>query len=276
MKKNNLAGIVLYNPDISRLKDNIDAIIGQVDQLILIENGSKNTSYLSVLNSQDKIVVVMNDENKGIAGALNQILAFASENGYDWALTLDQDSVVSNDIISVYSRYTKENDVGMLACDIVDRNFHFSVRREHAGNVDFCISSGSYVRVEAWRQIHGFDESMFIDSVDLDFCLTLRKRNWRIFRTLDTHILHEVGNSKVVKILGKEYLALNHSLIRYYYIVRNHVYVGRKHNRLFKSFKITTRLFYTVLFFEKQRTKKLTKMIQGFTEGLICKINTNG
>ena len=39
-------GIVLYNPDIPRLRENISAIKPQVDKVVLIENGSKDTSYL--------------------------------------------------------------------------------------------------------------------------------------------------------------------------------------------------------------------------------------
>ena len=36
------AGIVLFNPEISRLKENITHILGQVDRLILVDNGSSN------------------------------------------------------------------------------------------------------------------------------------------------------------------------------------------------------------------------------------------
>lgn len=272
MKKYYLAGIVLYNPDSKRLRENISAIISQVDKLVLIENGSRDQLYLSEIDVSDKIVVLQNGENRGIAGALNQILQYAEEHGYEWALTLDQDSIVSSNIIQIYDQYVDEKNVGMLTCSIVDRNFSFAKRNDKGGYIDFCISSGSYVRVGAWKHVGGFDETMFIDSVDLDFCLNLRTRDWKIFRTDETNILHEVGNSKVVRIFGKEYLALNHSIIRYYYIVRNLIYVGRKHNMRLKSFKITIRLFYTVLLYEHQRTSKLRNMIKGFFVGLTCKI----
>lgn len=35
------AGIVSYNPDIKRFKENIDSILSQVDKLIIIEMGQK-------------------------------------------------------------------------------------------------------------------------------------------------------------------------------------------------------------------------------------------
>ena len=38
------AGIVLFNPDIERLKENIDAVIVQCTHVYLVDNGSKNIS----------------------------------------------------------------------------------------------------------------------------------------------------------------------------------------------------------------------------------------
>ena len=40
------AGIVSYNPDLKRLKENIDAIFPQVDEVIVFDNGSINQNEL--------------------------------------------------------------------------------------------------------------------------------------------------------------------------------------------------------------------------------------
>lgn len=45
------AGIVLYNPDINRLKQNIKAVIPQVDVLVLYDNGSKNITKIEKMIS---------------------------------------------------------------------------------------------------------------------------------------------------------------------------------------------------------------------------------
>jgi rhamnosyltransferase len=37
-----LAAIVLFNPEIERLNQNIEAIFNQVDDVVLIDNGSSN------------------------------------------------------------------------------------------------------------------------------------------------------------------------------------------------------------------------------------------
>ena len=57
-----IAGIVLYNPDICRLKENISAIRPQVDKIVLIENGSSDLAYLDSFTYDLELIV--NNENK--------------------------------------------------------------------------------------------------------------------------------------------------------------------------------------------------------------------
>lgn len=70
------AGIVLYNPDTDRLKENINAIINQCTHIYLIDNGSDNINNISDLLEEYndlKITVIYNQKNMGIASALNQL-----------------------------------------------------------------------------------------------------------------------------------------------------------------------------------------------------------
>ena len=270
-----IAGIVLYNPDISRLKENIEAIISQVDKLVLVDNGCQTDDYEQVSRDQ-RIVVLKHDKNLGIATALNTILRYANEHGYDWALTLDQDSVAPSNLVEVYKSVIPGKErLGMVCCKIHDRNF--TMQREESlpqedEYIDQCITSASMVNVKAWQDVGGFDDQMFIDSVDFDFCIMLRKRGWKIFKTYKTQLLHEVGHSKVVMIFGKEYLALNHSPFRYYYIVRNTIYEGRKHDFLFRSLLRVARAFWTVIKFEDMKSQKLKRMLKGFVDGFCMKV----
>ena len=91
-----LAGIVLYNPDEDRLVENIQAVVGQVDETILIDNNSSNIEKIKkrVNELNYNINIIENSKNNGIAFALNQILEYAIDNNYEWFLTLDQDSVI--------------------------------------------------------------------------------------------------------------------------------------------------------------------------------------
>ena len=119
------AGIVLFNPDIKRLKENIDAVIVQCTHVYLVDNGSKNISeVIEMLNgfNSSQFSVILNLENQGIAKALNQLTIAAQKDGYEWILTLDQDSVSPSNIIDEFENYTAYQNVGMLCPVIYDRN----------------------------------------------------------------------------------------------------------------------------------------------------------
>lgn len=269
-----LAGIVLFNPNLSRLKENIDKVREQVSGVILIENGSENIEYLKELNV-DKCKVIVNGTNKGIAYALNQIL----HQGYlchsDWVLTLDQDSVSSKDMIKEMLHYAKGN-VGIVCPKIIDRNFYSNTQANTGVEfLDYCITSGSLTNVQAWVKTGGFDETMFIDWVDWDFCIALRLNGFKILRTNSTYLLHELGDNTRCFHIGKhEFLILNRSPFRYYYIFRNYIYIARKyrHLSLLKNFLVVVKWMLLSLVFEANRKKNVKAMFKGMCDGLKMKI----
>ena len=140
---------------------------------------------------------------------------------------------------------------------------------------DFLITSGTIVNVNVWALLGGFDETMFIDSVDFDFCIAARNAGYKIYKTNKTNILHEVGHSRIVNFLGKEELILNHSCQRYYYIIRNTIYLGRKHQGipLLKQILLSIKKIILVLFFEKSKSQKIKLSIKGFIHGFFMKTN---
>ncbi|WP_295940087.1 glycosyltransferase family 2 protein [uncultured Alistipes sp.] len=270
------AGIVLYNPEPDRLDENVKALAGQVDFIVLVDNGSANFASIQERYSADPAIrFIRNEENRGIAAALNQICRFASEQGAAWVLTMDQDSVVAPDLIAIYAKYTDQEDLGIICPAIRDRNFSLQRELDLTGQVrqvQLCITSGSLTNVKAWARVGGFDEKLFIDSVDYDFCFALGANNYRILKTYETYILHEVGKSKLVRFLGKEDSVYNHSPLRYYYIFRNRIYVGRKYGRLLKNMSQLLKRFYLVMRHEKNRGAKFRSMCRGVKDGFLMKL----
>ena len=86
------AVIVSYEPDES-ITQLYESIKNQVDEVIIIDNSSRNKNAKEILlNLSKKIKIIYNDKNYGVAKALNQGALYAIENNYKWLLTLDQDS----------------------------------------------------------------------------------------------------------------------------------------------------------------------------------------
>ena len=212
------AGIVLYNPDINRLEENISAIAPQVSELILIDNGSKNIDEIAELTAKyDNITYVRNDDNYGIAKALAQIIDKADELGEEWVLTLDQDTVCEPDIIATYDRFAKraKDNVAIITSKYKDRSVEvdFGLTQEYE-KVGFCITSGAFNNVKCIKSVGGFDEKLFIDMVDYDICYALTRNGYKIIRLNYTGFLHEVGRSTSKKFFGKNIIIFNHSPLR--------------------------------------------------------------
>lgn len=270
-----LAGIVLYNPEIERLKANIAAIEKQVDCLLFIDNASKNLEEaLDVIPTT--AVVLKNEKNLGSATALNQICQYALDNDYEWALTLDQDTVVAHNLMSVYKEVAEANQhLGIICCKLVDRNYDTKdVKYKNDLYVKECITSASYVNIKAWQDVGGFDDSMFIDQVDYDFCKALWEAGWGIYKTIKTEILHEIGHTRKVKLLGKMCESLNEKPFRYYYINRNYFYEIRKFRSLKRAIYelFANKQPWIVWLYEEHKWAKTKEMIRGARDGMTCPI----
>lgn len=271
------AGIVLFNPDINRLKENISAVIVQCTHIYLVDNGSSNIDeVLTILKefNQSKISVICNSVNQGIAKALNQLTAAAQKDGFEWILTLDQDSVSPSNIIEEFVKYTNNQDAGMLCPVIYDRNKGVVIEaRNGYKEIDGCIISGSLLNINVWGKIGGFDEGMFINGVDFDICYRLRKMGYKILCIQSVVLLHELGHIEYHRFLFSKVLVKKHSAFCKFYIARNTVYLARKeHSSIVKAVLQNVKLFLIAVCYEEDKWRKIEKIFQGTIDGFKCEI----
>lgn len=273
------AGIVLFNPDIKRLKENIDAVIVQCAHLYLVDNGSGNVDEVKgLLNqyNQSKISILWNRENQGIAKALNQLTSAAQKEGFDWILTLDQDSVSPSNIIDEFKNYAAYQNVGMLCPVIYDRNKGEEIKaKEGCTEIDECITSGSLLNIEAWNNIGGFDENMFIDGVDFDICYRLRQSGYKILCIQSVILLHELGRIEYHRFLFWRVLVKNHSAFRKYYIARNIIYTAKKRRStllVVKGLLQEIKMIGIVIFYEEDKLNKIRCICRGIYDGFKGKV----
>ena len=145
-----LAGIVTYNPDLDRLKLNLDAICNQVDEVVIVDNGSKNIEeIISFVEGYVNVTVTGNKNNRGIAVALNQIGDIAVAKKYDYFLTLDQDSVADSALVEKLCLPFSKETVG-ATCPYINRKNDF-VAEDKTEAVKIAITSGEMVRTSVWK-----------------------------------------------------------------------------------------------------------------------------
>lgn len=278
-QKNNakvVAGIVLYNPNVKRLIKNIDMIAPQVEKLILFDNHSENLNAIKeIIRSSRKIILIKSEENKGIAYALNKIALYAVKHKYSWLLTLDQDSVVKKDLIKKYCNYISLSNVGQLCCNYIDKKALSNVKNTkdsfNVKKVNFCITSGSLLNLDAFVKIGGFNSALFIDDVDIDICYRLRLNGYSIYKIDYVGFEHELGDLKEYYFLGKKISVYNHSPIRHYYMMRNDIILAKDYPKLHSLKSVVLRQskeLFKVIFFEKDTFKKIKYSIRGIRDGV--------
>ncbi len=273
-----ITGIVLFNPELERLKENVDAIHGRTDMIVFVDNGSANAEQImDFLSQYDNVSVIRNENNAGIARALNQICEFAEQKNADYVLTLDQDSVCPPNIISEYRKHIGEN-TGILCPLIKDRNHNLDKIESDCDitEVKKCITSASLMNIKAWKSVNGFDESMFIDGVDFDICIRIRKRGFSIIRVNTVTLIHEIGKITVRRFLLWNVRVKNHSAFRKYYIARNIIYLARKQKsvlKVMKSYLQVLKQWICVLLYENEKRNKLKEIQRGFCDGIKAEIS---
>lgn len=207
----------------------------QVDLLIAVDDGSHDSSALSALNSAEFEVIRLT-QNSGIAAALNAGTRRALELGADYVLHLDQDSVLDSDYVErVLATFTEAADASRLGIVLTDSvNHQPSIPPRYSpegfGLVDEGIQSGLVVSAECLNDVGMLDERLFIDCVDIEFCLRARNHGWNIAVAAGANITHALGRLEPFKPFGRQRFHDGkaatyqyHAPFREYYITRNNI-----------------------------------------------------
>lgn len=275
------AVVVLYNPDNS-IKNNIGSYIDSVDKLYLVDNSDQKMSFKY---NNKKVKYIFNNKNLGIAKALNIGAQEAINEGFEWLLTMDQDSCFNNNDIDKMKEFLyrvrddkfvqtiiskKYSEIGLISplhITAINPN-DVSVGIDSPLNV---MTSGNIINLKAYKKIGGFKDWFFIDCVDFDYCLNLRKHDYEIVRLNYVKLKHNLGNAVYKKVLFKQFYSLNHSSVRRYYMVRNRHYLYDLYKNEFPNYcklelSRTKREALKIIICEKNKFKKIKAMYKGYRD----------
>lgn len=221
--------VIAYNPDdeqIERMK-NLSAI---APYLIVADNSEQPAEPIE---KSDWIEMV---GNKGVGAALNACAQRALEMGYDWLLTLDQDTEIDKETLDTYIeafRKFDDKDFTAVAAPLLDDR---DGKQESEGSVrdlDLVMTSCNLLNLHIWKDIGGFTEELFIDEVDHEYCLNARWHGYRVVRLLDARIRHYPGHLMTLETRHGPTLVSWHPPKRLFYIARNYWYIKRKYGKVF-------------------------------------------
>ena len=275
--------VVTYNSD-EGLNKSTKSLIKQVDSIIMVDNGS-NDEGKEIINKiknkyGEKIEVIFNEENLGIATALNKGVKYALNNDYKWILTMDQDSCAEENMVKIMLETyyaideNERKDILSLFPTFIDRGIEsLDKNNEHVKYeyVDAEITSGNLLKAEIFEKAGFFDDSLFIDMVDTDYCMRLNELGIKMIRISGAILNHSIGNSKQVKKLFGTFNTSNHSATRRYYMTRNRFYTWNKYKNL-NSFtlnrdkKLFKKEFVKIILGEDDKLNKVKMVLKGYKD----------
>lgn len=267
------AGIVTYNPDLEKLRQNLNAIAPQAP-VVICDNGSRSLNELnSLLAEYDNVQLIALQENKGIAFALNTLANAGLDQGYEWMLSLDQDSVSPKHLVSTLQQEADEHCACVAPLIMYRHNeSYFEIPDEDVRTVEWVITSACLTRLSVWKEIGGFDPWLFIDKVDYDYCLRAAKAGYTILQTSKVVLMHELGSLHCRSVLGRTVYVTNHSPWRKYYMTRNTLYLQKKLSQG-HPWKDIAKLGIKTILYEKGKAENLRAMGQGIRDGLKARKN---
>lgn len=287
---NKVCGVVVtYNPNIDDLQSLINSLEPQVDEIIVVDNGSSVDFHR--LAQPEKVHFELLNDNAGIGRAQNIGARLAIKNGCKFICFFDQDSRLEPKFISslldAYSHLSQQGiKVGALGPLIIDersgkkfpfyrystfkRTVIYANESEKYIETQQLISSGTFFCADIWSSESENHEGFFLEYVDTDWCLRLSQNGYKLFGVTEAHLIHKLGDDrkKVMNVLEVPI----HSTYRYFYVFRNGVYCSlyRKFPLSWSSYNLFRLLsFYFIMLMIKKDKLKLTKYVAlGIFDGI--------
>lgn len=223
----NIASVtVLFEPD-DLVYYNIESY-SKINKIIIVDNsvfGNEKLIIKLLSAFANKIIYINNKKNLGIAAALNKGIKIAIEQGYDFVLTMDQDSHFTEDNFNSYLKNASELNWDKIGIIGPSTNNDIN-KKEFYSKVSFLITSGSIINLKAFLRIGVFNENLFIDQVDHEYCLRLVVADFTILQFNNIILNHKLGQKKLIKLFFVFTIEItSHSPIRFYYFLRNSLYL---------------------------------------------------
>ncbi len=303
--KKTLGLVITFNPS-PQFHSSLHLLLAQLDQVLVVDNASSSAIRRRLEEeANDKkasLKIIFNDENLGIASALNQGFRWALAQGYERVIAFDQDSQPAADMVAellqAYDSHPRRERIAILAPQIhlclrhwrrqdgvtgekiqylrAGRVFmeRISCRGGVLDDVALVITSGSLNNLSAYSQIGGFRDDFFIDYVDTEYCLRAREKGYEISVACRAVLHHRLGDQQKKQIGTLALRPTFHSPLRWYYIHRNRIVMYGLHAFRFPQWALhdlATGVYalLKMLLYEDRKWGKILALVLGLIDGLL-------
>ena len=277
------AVVVVYN-DYRYLDGLVSALYNQVDEIFIVDNSDSVASVPAAIVERKSVNYYRFGVNRGLGVALNKGIELSLKEQTDWILLLDQDSIVSSGMIGcmldVCHETKSSEDIGLIC-----PNVYLSEKNSHqyplqfgtllpkkitrtSDCVDFCITSGSLIRASILDEVGRMDEYFFIDYIDYDFCLKIRRRGYKILFVDKAIMRHRLGEGRKSRV---RLSYTSHVPLRIYYQTRNRLIVVSRYGKncpslVFMQITLLLLKFIKILVVEDRKIERLKFYFAGLRD----------
>ena len=240
--------VICFHPDHELLAQLVARLSPQVATVLVLNNGGMSPTLRKDISCCENLLIHDFGENRGIAAALNEGFSKAVAADVRFVVTFDQDSYPEQDHVARLVNHwlnlslqknelQKTGAIGPSFYDARQNYFEYPFYRASGLKViksyasgghivveaDALITSGMLVPAEIWRNGCRFDENLFIDFVDTEWCFRTRSLGYVHYGCFDVTMKHELSEASPVNFLGL--MVLKYSPTRRYYHFRNCLYL---------------------------------------------------
>lgn len=281
--------VVCYKTDLIKFKDIVQKHMNNFHHIILVNNSPEiPLDWFST----PKISIIKNQGNMGVSHALNVGISEAKKQGFGSVALFDQDTELpsnfSQQMLYYINRYQGDNPTAVYSpvvhnhvIDETASHISFKPFRLVRSSVDesdyaqphYVITSGSIIPISVFDDVGLMREELFIDFVDIEWCLRARQKGYEIVAINKVMIDHHLGDY-AVQFMSHRYPI--HSPLRMYYHFRNAMFLYRLREidwnwRIVDSARNLFRFLFYMLFV-KNRWTYFKYIIKGYYHGLIKKM----
>jgi rhamnosyltransferase len=278
------AVVVTYNAD-AAFSERLARIRRQVGGVIVVDNGSDEGTreMLRTCTANPSIALVLNADNVGIARAFNIGVERAVALGFAAVLLMDHDTSVNEEMVEellrVEAAHPARSELAVIGSGYHDDNDEASQASVFAAadsweEVESVISSGSLIPLASHAIVGPFRDELFIDYVDVDYCLRARAKGLRVIKTKKPLMSHSIGASTRQRWLWTTKWVRNHSPDRRYYIARNDTVMLQEHGHYvlglwaLKSLGRRIRACRRIALYERMKMAKIMAVAEGWWDGV--------
>ena len=189
---------------------------------VVVDNGSSDESAKTIRKEFLEVKVIETGENLGYAGGNNVGIRYALENGADFILLLNNDTIVDPQLLKAFINAALQIDrLGILSPKI----YYFSNRKKiwyaggqqikqtalfkHVGigcdenerqyqklmETDYASGCAFFADATVFRKVGLFDETFFLTYEETDFCYRAKNENIRSYVVPEAKVWHKISVS---------------------------------------------------------------------------------